>query len=446
MSTLKSWIDISEQALREVRDPGNQGRLSFPLAGAPPLKDVDGHHRRWRYMLQDVAPERQNFRRNFSKNVVQASRAVGERRGNGTISDLQPPLKHLRAALDELAMVKDYDDQHPVSRSEFPQEVLRGNEPGSVWLNLKLEFTNACLSLMLGILRHVMPDHTDLWEEMEEALKSREWRSLFVFDTGLTQEASTVWNQPRPERVLGPQIGLWEQHFQQERLQHPSIALGYLTPTKAFRQPPALAADAMWSFGTTMTIASDEKDGVQQSQAPATPSATAVPPQSTSQPTALLPVSSRPDTRSPILSDRSLRQMGFFFAGAGFLGLSTLITRRAVARKIVATIPRFYEPSNRPVGKIDGDGGFVAVEALGLATLNVFGFAIMSTGGLSWAFDISSVDELRSLARRHTRGGVGETDEAAEQQIAEWAMDILQKTGHAPKGLEDAKASDQKDQ
>ncbi|KAH8199752.1 hypothetical protein TruAng_006097 [Truncatella angustata] len=180
----------------------------------------------------------------------------------------------------------------------------------------------------------------------------------------------------------------------------------------------------MWSFGTTMTIANDDQER-QRPTISATPPAAAA--QQVVAPADLTPpASTRPDTRSPILSQRSLSQLGIFFAGAGFLALSTAITRRAIARKHISGIPLFYEQSNNPVSKITGDGGFVAVEALGLATLNTMSFGIMATGGVSWAFDISSVGELRAAAQKHTRANLGEADEAAEQEIAKYFSDLLE--------------------
>lgn len=132
-----------------------------------------------------------------------------------------------------------------------------------------------------------------------------------------------------------------------------------------------------------------------------------------------------PDTRPSVLSQRSLKQLGLFFAGAGFLSLATMITRRSVGRKTLATLPKFYVQSNRPVGKIDSDGSLIALEALNLATLNVIGFAVMMTGGISWAFDISSIDDLRRMARKQIGPSGGRTDEEAEQEIEEWVAKVL---------------------
>ncbi|KAI8959713.1 hypothetical protein F5Y11DRAFT_291462 [Daldinia sp. FL1419] len=178
----------------------------------------------------------------------------------------------------------------------------------------------------------------------------------------------------------------------------------------------------MWSFGTTMTMAKDG-DPSPTSPTKAQQSSQLAQPSQPSQTSPNTIPSARP--RPPILSQRSLKQLGLFFAGAGFLTLSTLITRRAVARKHLATIPKFYQPSTQQVSKIQSDSSLIALEALNLATLNVMGFGIMMTGGISWAFDISSVDDLRRMARGHVGPTGGQTDEEAEREIEEWVAKVL---------------------
>jgi len=149
----------------------------------------------------------------------------------------------------------------------------------------------------------------------------------------------------------------------------------------------------MWSFGTTMTMANDREPT-------SIPTSTKAPFTSSSpQPDHVQSVEVRSDTRTPIFSERSLRQLGIFCAGASFFGLSMLITRRSVARKIKATVPLFYQPSNQPAGKISSDSSLIALEALNLATLNVLGWGIMTAGGLSWAFDVSNVQDLAERRR-----------------------------------------------
>lgn len=128
---------------------------------------------------------------------------------------------------------------------------------------------------------------------------------------------------------------------------------------------------------------------------------------------------------------RSAKQLGLFFAGAGFLTASALISRRAVARKMVDAYPKLFQPSHHgprppprnPVEK--SEDTLVAVEALGLATLNVLSFGVMMTGGLMYAFDISTVEDLRHKARRKLYGANGVVDEAAEQQVEDWIADVL---------------------
>ncbi|KAJ4386738.1 hypothetical protein N0V93_009636 [Gnomoniopsis smithogilvyi] len=128
---------------------------------------------------------------------------------------------------------------------------------------------------------------------------------------------------------------------------------------------------------------------------------------------------------------RSAKQLGLFFAGATFLTASVLVSRRAVNRKMVASYPKLFQPSHHgprppPRGpKEKGDDQLVAVEALGLATLNVISFGVMATGGLMFAFDISNVEELRMKARSSLYGPNGVVDEAAEQQVEDWIVDVL---------------------
>ena len=180
----------------------------------------------------------------------------------------------------------------------------------------------------------------------------------------------------------------------------------------------------MWSFGTTMTMPKDSESASKstselQSQSPQSPELDPIAQART------ITASPTPETRPSVLSQRSLKQLSLFFAGAGFLSLATLITRRSIARKQMATLPKFYTQSNRPVNKIGSDSSLIALEALNLATLNVLGFGIMMTGGVSWAFDISSIDDLRRMARKHIGPAGGRTDEEAEREVEEWVAKVL---------------------
>ncbi|CAK7271525.1 hypothetical protein SEPCBS119000_004651 [Sporothrix epigloea] len=152
---------------------------------------------------------------------------------------------------------------------------------------------------------------------------------------------------------------------------------------------------------------------------------------------------------SSLFGTRSLKQLGLFFVGAGFLALSTSLTRRAVVRRKLAAELKFYSPSGTGLTRLSGGrasaetaaatstkedaphGSFLAVEALGLATLNVLSFFVMMTGGFAWALDLSSADDLRALAQRYTRvPGVGDgakMDEEAERDVEEWVAKILRK-------------------
>jgi hypothetical protein len=127
--------------------------------------------------------------------------------------------------------------------------------------------------------------------------------------------------------------------------------------------------------------------------------------------------------QSSVFSTRSLRQLGLFFGGAAFFGVASAITRRALVRRYKATIPKFYQPSNRPNAEVNG--AMEAFEALSVATVNVLSVSMMLTGGALWAFDIASLDDMR----RKMRGGLGidgeGRDKAADEEMEEWLATVL---------------------
>jgi hypothetical protein len=132
---------------------------------------------------------------------------------------------------------------------------------------------------------------------------------------------------------------------------------------------------------------------------------------------------SAPEPQSSVFSRRSLRQLGLFLGGAAFFGLASVITRRSLVRRYKASAPKFFQQSNRPNAEVDG--AMEAFEALTIATVNVFSLSIMFTGGTLWAFDISSLEDMR----RKLRGGPGIDGEgrenAAEEEMEEWLATVL---------------------
>lgn len=137
-----------------------------------------------------------------------------------------------------------------------------------------------------------------------------------------------------------------------------------------------------------------------------------------------------------------MKQLGLFFAGAGFFTFSMLVTRRSVSRKISAALPKFYQPSHRAPAKgaqQSGENSLIAFEALNLATLNVLSFAMMATGGVAWSCDISSVDDLRAMARRKIGLAAGEIDEEAEREVEAWVAKLLKKERKEDGGAKESK-------
>lgn len=84
-----------------------------------------------------------------------------------------------------------------------------------------------------------------------------------------------------------------------------------------------------------------------------------------------------------------------------------------------------------------------ALEALNIATINVLSLGMMTVGGLLYAFDISSVEDLRRNVQRSLGVDGIRTDQEAEEEIEELFNSILdrklrkEKRGKETKGKEE---------
>ena len=114
-------------------------------------------------------------------------------------------------------------------------------------------------------------------------------------------------------------------------------------------------------------------------------------------------------------STRQRRQDGLLFGGVAFTLLSLFITRRALGKK------NFASAANPE--KVDGP--LEAVQALGLATLNVFAFAMAGVGGVMKYFDIADLEDLREGYRRALGYDVHAGESAADREIEGWIADVL---------------------
>ncbi|CAF9928586.1 MAG: hypothetical protein GOMPHAMPRED_005172 [Gomphillus americanus] len=139
---------------------------------------------------------------------------------------------------------------------------------------------------------------------------------------------------------------------------------------------------------------------------------------------------------------RSRKQASLFFLGATFFTFSTLMAKRATLFRQRATYPHFYKPSNSPPPPINVRAE--AVEALQLATMSAFSGVMMIGGGLLWAFDISSLEDIRSRARR---SAVTLVPSQAQQDRAfeEWLADTMAKR-KAKKEAEESQLREEPDQ
>lgn len=134
------------------------------------------------------------------------------------------------------------------------------------------------------------------------------------------------------------------------------------------------------------------------------------------------PVSSTLLLPPPTEAARLRKQLTLLLGGGAFLALSVAVTRRSVYKRRIGLIPAFYHPNTRPPA-IPPNGAIDAIEALNLATLNTFAFAMLMVGGGMFALNVSSVEELRARAR--ASGDWSETQRAAEEEFEEWVVGVL---------------------
>lgn len=169
----------------------------------------------------------------------------------------------------------------------------------------------------------------------------------------------------------------------------------------------------------------------------ATPQSTPVPPtaptlENSSPPPALFKPQ-RPAGPPLTPLQRNINQLGFFLAGATFMAASVAVTRRAVIRRQRESIPRFFHASNDAAAAAveSNDRQLLAAQAFGLATLNVTSFGILLTGGLAWAFDLCSMDELkeRTQTALYRPAGQGMMNEADEKEMEEMLESMMKKLG-----------------
>ncbi|KFY35353.1 hypothetical protein V494_05986 [Pseudogymnoascus sp. VKM F-4513 (FW-928)] len=146
-------------------------------------------------------------------------------------------------------------------------------------------------------------------------------------------------------------------------------------------------------------------------------------------------------TAKPAISPglRNRRQLGLFFGGAMFFGMASMITRRSLVRRYKSIVPSFYQPSNQAAPPLNLR--VEAMDALTIATANVLSVAMMCTGGMLWAFDIASMDELRAKMRGRlgTERVAGGGNSKAEKELEEWLGGVLLTSKKDTKDTKDPK-------
>jgi hypothetical protein len=114
------------------------------------------------------------------------------------------------------------------------------------------------------------------------------------------------------------------------------------------------------------------------------------------------------------ISERTKKQLKIVLGGVYFVVISTLVTRRAVARRIKWAKPTYFR-QNMHHPEQEFNSALEAAEAFAVASVNVFSWGIFFTGGAMWATDTSGIEEVRQRLR--VRLNLSEDDQKGSQQI-----------------------------
>ena len=134
----------------------------------------------------------------------------------------------------------------------------------------------------------------------------------------------------------------------------------------------------------------------------------------------------RPVDTGPAPTSESTRGLILYAGGAAFLLYSSLLTRRSLVRRYKLGLPKFYQSNNTPYPRTYGFSD--AVEAFGLATVNVCSVGIMMVGGWMWSLRIHNTEDLRSRLRNKIGGGARpgtKSKQEVDEEIEEWVAQVL---------------------
>jgi len=143
-----------------------------------------------------------------------------------------------------------------------------------------------------------------------------------------------------------------------------------------------------------------------------------------SEPSKAVAASSQPQ---PTPVDRPNRNKVIFGAGLAFFAFSLLVTRRAFARRRLAThLASSNAPGHHAGPAAQVSGPIEALEAFNLATVNVVSLSMIATGGVLWYLDINSVEDARKMLRSGWGiDGIGKTEKESEEELEEWVATVL---------------------
>ena len=207
MSRLTTYWDLVTRVLDEYdgKRPSNAANnieplelrkqpIILPLFGAEQTNGVSDFYWQRFKLCEDrsIAPQREYHHYKLCEETLQAYEVLyREVPCEAGVNCLVSSLRHIQTALDWATGLKDYDDDHPIRKSEW-FEATDDENARTHWIKFKLDSIRPCLWLLVQVLKFMLPKNEDLLKASEDCLQRADWDDQFIYDSQRSQ------NRTRP--------------------------------------------------------------------------------------------------------------------------------------------------------------------------------------------------------------------------------------------------------
>ncbi|KAI1328689.1 hypothetical protein F5Y16DRAFT_147315 [Xylariaceae sp. FL0255] len=186
--------------------------VQFPLP-ARPLDELEEFYRSNQLEVESscLQSRRKCLYGKFIQAAYRAHWAVRQGPKYGSVYHLQTCVSYILEAFKIMEEAKEFDDGTPVGWSEVyigrnSKAGIALHEPQEYWLLFKLESLFPVLELSIRVLRLILPDLDDVWDEWEYTLLQETWLQQFIIDSRASSYKDIPFHAPRRDEIIDTSI------------------------------------------------------------------------------------------------------------------------------------------------------------------------------------------------------------------------------------------------